>query len=450
MGRLLWKELHEVKWYLIGLVLGPWLLTLWPSSTLGYSTKSGRTGWDVPILLLILTFWAATRMPGEMRLNRLTVRSLPIGAWRIWAVKFLPGFIMVILLPLWIHLVAEMRVHPTYSQWDTPAKHITESFVGAASLYTVTFAASLLASSMTAVLAGWFVVFGCVEVIRGYTGYAIEESYVRVMLALIGLFVMLGIWTKARSGGIRRKVAVAAISAALAPLVGLAALLSYWAIVGGGPRGIEYGLAVLRDRPRSNRWQPYQVSGWLSTYPHYIVSPDGKSIAYRIRISIIHLRVWDSRADKMVMERKDAAPAAWLPDGNLLFVTCGSKKETMDLLEWDRVSGGVSKLASFPRSADQSYSPAMQRVVPSGDGNKVALFVSPRRGSGVDLWVLDRKSHALKLLRPGLSADWWNGVEAAWDGDRLVFRRGATYWSIRWDGSNLRRTFKPHTEANGD
>lgn len=284
-----------------------------------------------------------------------------------------------------------------------------------------------------------------------------EESHIQGMLALIGLFVMLGVWLKARSGGIRRKAAVGALSAVLVLPVGLAVSLAYWCFRTGSLQGATYGLEILSQSWRGAAWSDWAYA-YLDDYPSYLISPDGRSVAYtetaweskqtpraigRLKTFDVqssrkqHLRVWDSRTDKMVIERKNSAPAAWLPDGNLLFVTCASD-ETINLLEWDSASGRVSKPASFPWSADKANRSPITHVVPNANGTKVALFVTSYRGSGLDLWVLDRMSHRLKLLRPSLVGNYGLGQShVAWDGDRLVFHYRQC-WSILSDGSDLK------------
>ncbi|MCX6377489.1 MAG: hypothetical protein NTU88_15885, partial [Armatimonadetes bacterium] len=203
MIRLLWKEWHELKWYLIALALGPWLFTLLWSSKLGYG-GSGIWSFDVQILMLVLAFWGGTRMPGEMRPTRFGVQWLPVRPWKVWLVKFAPGFIVAVLLPLWIHVVALSRVHPItyghyYGHYWTPFRYIADNLAYALSVYTCTFAVSMFASSVVAILCAYV---GAVMVpgilLNGPTYFGIRESAIQPLLSGIALAVGFGVWTKGR------------------------------------------------------------------------------------------------------------------------------------------------------------------------------------------------------------------------------------------------------------
>lgn len=475
MLRLLWKEWHEVKWYLIGLIAGPWLLTLWPSSNLGYTYGYGVEAWDVQVLMLILAFWAATRMPGEMKANRLTARSLPVDPWLLGAVKFLPGLAVAILLPYWIHLVAAVRVPEAWAfassqSWHTPTETFDEITWLSLSLYTVSFAVSMLASSMAAVLVAWLaVVIGAPIAAYHLVAYicmyvhiechdflqVADDELARGVLSGAALIAAAAVWAKVGTSGARRKWEVAAISAALAlPIVMLAACLCL-AVTMGNTWYIKPVVMSQIERYRERKLLSEDDIVW---HPH-LVSKDRKLIAYvdivtrrqrekcpRDRRSLHpmdYVRVRDARGTRTVMCRVHAAPMAWLPDDNLLLVA-GRSNKYLDLIEWNRESGRITPLASFPKRTP------ILTVVPRNDGAKIALFTVPLSGTGIDLWMLDRKTRKLKLLRPGLGMSTWDDVRAGWLGDRLIFQKWSSkYWSIRSDGSDLRPVFEPGSGNHG-
>ena len=115
----------------------------------------------------------------------------------------------------------------------------------------------------------------------------------------------------------------------------------------------------------------------------------------------------------------------------------------VSLSEWNPSTGKLRPLARLPRIAS---------VIPDATSEKIAVLASPRRGLGLDLWVLDRRSRQLKLLRPGMSVETRGQSAPRWDGDRLIFYRDSRtgYWSIRADGSDLRQVLSTPKEARDD
>jgi hypothetical protein len=450
--RLLWKEWHELKWYLIALALGPWLLGLVPSSKLGYDWN-GIWSLDVQVLMLVLAFWAGTRMPGEMRPTRFGVGWLPIRPWKVWLVKFAPGFLVAVLLPLWIHVVAFARVHPIrLGEHETALMHVAGSLAYALSLYTCAFAVSMFASSVVAILCAYV---GAVILpgilLSGPTYFGIRESAIQPLLSGIALAVGFGVWTKGRGAGIGRKSGVMVIAAFSGLLLGVLVLALIGIVRYGSVQALRGELDKAAQYWAMSRHtdQPYEIGG-----ARELPSPDGRALAYarsfyakrprgdksarKYRGGEVRIRDW--RGDVAVLKRSWASPAAWLPDGKLL-VVIGREGHPISISEWDPPSGGLRLLARMPGIAC---------VAPDRAGDKIAVLTSPRRGYGLDLWILDRHSRRLKLLRPGLGVYPWEDDAVRWDGDRLVFYRGLrALWSIRADGSDLRQALPTRKEARG-
>lgn len=452
MIRLLWKEWHELKWYLIALALGPWLLGLLPSSKLGYA-GSGIWSLDVQILMLVLAFWGGTRMPGEMRPTRFGVGWLPVRPWKVWLVKFAPGFIVAVLLPLWIHVVAFARVHPIrLGEHETALMHVAGSLAYALSVYTCTFAVSMFASSVVAILCGYV---GAVILpgilFSGPTYFGIRENAIQPLLSGIALAVGFGVWTKGRGAGIGRKSGVMVIAAFSGLLLGVLVLALIGIVRYGSVQALRGELDKAAQYWAMSRHtdRPYEMGA------RKLLSPDGRALAHvrsfygkrprgdksarKYRGGEVRIRDW--RGDVAILKRSWAAPAAWLPDGKLL-VVIGREGHPMSISEWDPSTGGVRPLARMAGIAC---------VTPDRAGDKIAVLTSPRRGNGLDLWMLDRHSRRLKLLRPGLSVGAWGQDAPRWDGDRLVFYRYLRfgYWSIRADGSDFKQVFPLPKEARG-
>jgi len=432
--RLLWKEWHELRWYLIGLALGPWLFVLLLSSKLGYYRGGGIYSGDLMILMLILAFWAGTRMPGEMRATRFGVGWLPIKRWRVWLVKFGPGFLIAALFPLWIHVVALYRVHPIqYDENETALMHVAANLAYALSLYTCTFAVSMFASSVVAIMCGYALTF----IAPGFLPYA--GILYQTLFSGIALAVGFGVWTKSRGAGAVRRAGVAVIAAVPGTALGVLAL---------AVAGIISSGSVHAFRSNLNAVVLWRLAHILSRGPSYDIwnigqalpSPDGRNLAYVHWLRDGHnyrgrdIRVRNSQVDIAVLRRSLASPVAWLPDGRLVVAAHGNEWD-VDLFEWDPGTDKLERRASLPRIIG---------VFPDPAGKKIAILASPRHSSGMDLWVLDRRSRRLKLLRPGLSVhDWWKDDAVRWDGDRLIFYRSfrSAYWSIRADGADFRRVF---------
>jgi len=447
MIRLLWKEWHELKWYLIALALGPWLLGLLPSSKLGYD-RSGIWSLDVLLLLLILAFWAGTRMPGEMRATRFGVGWLPIKRWKVWLVKFGPGFLVAALFPLWIHLVALYRVHPIrYGENETALMHVADNLAYALSLYTCTFAVSMFASSVVAILCAYVAAIYVVPAIllSGPIYAGVRESAIQVLLSGVALTVSFGVWTKGRSAGPVRKTGVTVVSAFSGLALGVLVLAFVGIISAGSFRAFRVELYKVAEywAMSHHRDGSYHVPGTRE-----LPSPDGRAFAYVCVFYDVEtrgsrtaytyrtgeIRIRDFRGTVAVLKQAWASPAAWLPDGSLLVVTGNKEGRPIALSEWDPRTGRLVHLARLPRIAF---------VIPDSTGDKIAVLASPRRGGGDDLWVLDRQSRRTKLLRPGLNMTWSGQSPPRWNGDRLIFYRNfrSGYWSIRADGADFKRVF---------
>ena len=437
MRRLLWKEWHEIRWYLIGMVLGPWLLSLRTSQYLPDSRSYvlDSTSNNVMILLLIMVFWGATRLSGENRAGRLTVRNLPVNQWTVLAAKFLPGFIVACLMPLWIHAVVVLRFHPDFSTWGfPPANCIWENFWAMVCAYLVSFALSTCTSTAVAVIAGIGILMFGSQSLGNYRNVDIGRAF----FAMASLFAIPMLWIRAGIAGTKRKVAIGVVSVLLTIPIFLGLFYIYF--IANWPR----------PNPDPSVFWATLTGRYDYFYPSYpeltdwsqpVASADRLLLAYASYRDVrnerkgrmaIALKVWDFRHRKTLLKVNDSVPIAWLPDGSLIFLTYGMSQA--DLIEWSSRTQSRRELLSYPCSP--KHCPIMT-ILPSPDGRWIALFIAPRWVQGVDIWMLDRRSRKMKLVRPGLG---YSERDQAWDGDRLVFRRNYNeYWSMKPDGSDLKR-----------
>jgi hypothetical protein len=76
------------------------------------------------------------------------------------------------------------------------------------------------------------------------------------------------------------------------------------------------------------------------------------------------------------------------------------------------------------------------RVIPNSDGSRIAVFTISLTNNDLDLWVINRRLGSGRLVYPYISA--WSLADSEWDGNRLVFERAKEYWSIKYNGKDLK------------
>jgi hypothetical protein len=438
MRRLLWKEWHEIRWYLIGLVLGPWLLTLWPPT---YPQEAGNryvleAGSErIQLLVLVLMFWGATRLSGENKPGRLSMRTLPVNQWTVLAVKLIPGLIVACLLPYWIHAAVTTQLHPVYRYGLTPSHYIWENFWPLVSAYLVSFALSTCTSTAVAVIAG----FGILMFGSQYLGSYRNVDIGRAFFAMASLFATPMLWMRAGIAGAGRKVAIGAVAILLA--IPIFVGLFYLYFTATWPRS-NPDPSVFWATLTGHYDYFYPSSPELSDWNDPVASADHALLAHAssvrgrgrygpgVRLPIV-LKAWDFRHHKSLLELNDSVPISWQPDGSLLILTYGTRQA--DLIEWSPRTHARKELLSYP--CGSKHCP-ITNILPSPSGRWIALFIVPRHVRGPDLWILDTRSRKMKLIRPGLD-EWWDNK--AWEGDRLLYAEGSDFWSINQDGSGLKR-----------
>lgn len=434
MRRLLWKEWHEIRWYLVGLLLGPWLLSLRTSTHLlddrNYVLDSGSM--PVMVLLLVIAFWGATRLSGENRPGRLSMRTLPVSRWKVFVVKLLPGLIVAGLMPLWIHLVFITRYHPDFSNWGYPPAHyIFENLWGMLCAYLVSFALSTCTSTAVAVIAG----FGILMLGSRFMTSFCDLDIGRAFFSMMALFAAPMLWIKGGTGGAKRKIAIGAISILLTIPIFLGLFYVYFI---GHWRGPTPGMVLFLETI-TGRYHFSPTIPELTDWDKPVVSADRRLLAYSSQSSAhfgrkktipIVLDVWDFRLRKSLLTEDDAAPIVWLANGSLLFLKYGESRA--DLIEWNPSTRKGRYLLSYTCNAGKC---PIEKVIPSPDGRWIAFFILPRHNAGVDMWMLDRQSTCFKLIRPGVE-DY--DYSPTWDGDRLIYSENWDFWSIKPDGSDRR------------
>ena len=408
MRRLLWKEWHELRWYVIAMVFIPWVVL---SPVFAGDIHRDLFAVDVQMLMLVLLFWGASRMREDMQTH------FPVSRLQMLAVKLLPGLVMAVLFPYWIRFVA---VSKGLMLDNEPLTWLAY----AVSLYMVSFAFSLFASTIASVLAAWFTIFSGGPIFEtlarnyDYSYRSSDKAIIYLWLAGTAFLTITGMCLIVRHNDARRRAAIILIFLALA--------LPTMLIIRNGHRE-EVPLA------------PYDSS--YADNARILASPDRRMFAYAESNSYLdEVKIRDAHGVRTILKRNGAAPTAWLSDGNLLIIATDTGLDTQ-FLEWNHKSGVLSYLIRFSNNKEsrQFDMPSIYRAIPSPDGAKIALVTESETGYGDDLWMLDRRSRKLKLAHPGMYVDWDGNEGFSWDGDRLVFNRGDRYWSIRSDGSDLKR-----------
>jgi hypothetical protein len=279
-----------------------------------------------------------------------------------------------------------------------------------------------------------------------FSTFHLDASAVRLAIACCALVSTLLVWTKARGGNPRWKWASVLGPAVL--LVPVLIGLGVWSLAKQNRGDLRWAWSILfHKNDYENTWD------YDSPNDVWMVSPDGRMVAYRdkavrgyrwftgenrrIRYPVYDdcIRVrWRDHRSRVVRSRYNA-PLAWLPDGALLLISSVSS-ERVALVEWNSASGRSRTLRTFSRSAGRPSMPPVLRAASDASGQRVALLAVPYRGTGVDLWMLDRSKGRMRLIRPGLA-----GVnDLAWSGDLLILQgRYGRYWSIEADGTGMRR-----------
>lgn len=448
MRRLLWEEWHEIRWYALALIVGPWvLLSLSASADFGYrhTYLLGGWQWDVHALTLVFIIWGATRMCQEFGVNTMSARWLPTSPWCVWAARIVPGLMAALILPIWVSSTAHVRVHPFDIQGATSQTCTIMAYFVAG--YTLAFAMGMLMSSAVAVVLSSLGLLVMPQVLlyrlptlyfmfsrsgdRGY-GSALAMADVAIMALIVSVVV----WKRGRNSSVQVRWRQAAVLGPIS-LVLLFVLtpLAVLCVVDYQNSGVLLSdpslmLKVLLGGHDSMgvQWSPY-------------VSPSVArgAIAYTFVSSsgVDEMRVRTRHRERIAVKADFAAPLAWLPDGNLL-VGAGKSGRSEKVLEWNGRTGSTTALEEFPASADMRDEPPIADTVPSADGSKIALLVYPYRGEGLDLWVVDRAARRARLIHPGLNirygADYQ--MQLRWRGSIIVFTGSdQKLWSVSSDGS---------------
>ncbi len=438
MRRLLWKEYYELRWYVIGLVASPYLLTFWGMKQKWLPREVyGFVFW---VMAILLAFMASTRLSKEMHANHMSVQWLPINRWVIWLTKYVPGFLIALLLPVWTRwVVTVVYADPWYRGYTIDQGMASPEIMSA--VYACTFAVSLFLPSMAAVLIGILIVILSAALLPSVFSAFVPVNAFYATLAALATAVCIGAWYHPAGAGVRSR----AISSGAGGLLGLVPALAIGILVAIHSLG---GLVKLDTRyDKYQAWQSMRHRlhsyPWASLEADDVASPDGRYIAHMAQQWTSKrpgniLEIVDAHGRSVIVPDPTAIPAAWLPNGNLLVYT-GMVRRRVTLQEFDRRTNRLTTLASFPPIRAYPTSLPIQHVFPDPSGARAVMLVSPRVGEGTDLWLLDLRTKAFKLLQPGWSLSGRLPGDFAWDGDSLVVWRKGNYWRIPLDGSAPKR-----------
>jgi hypothetical protein len=449
MRRLLWKEWYDLRWYLIGFLAGPWLVT-----RLGMLQKLlPREVYDLVfwVMAILLAFVAATRVSKDVRAEHMSVQWLPINRWVVWLTKYVPGLLVAVVLPMWMRWVVTVTYADPWAKGYTIDQGLGGPEVMSA-IYACTFAASMFLPSMAAVLVGLLVEV----VVGGYisyslVGYAPANAFFAA-LAAVATTVSVGAWRRPAGATVRSRASSAGVGA----LLGLIPALCLGVLVAAHELG---GLqAFIRNCDSYRAWQRSRQATfgrpWVCDGADDIVSADGRYVAHLTELwsnpgTRNRLVIVDAYGNQIEVPDPTAIPAAWMPNGRLLVYT-GSMGREMVLNEFDPRAHRLTRLASFPPLRRDRTCAPIDGVFPDPSGHRLALALQPSVGSGQDIWALDLRTRSLRMLRPGVMLSGRFPQDFSWDDDALVVWRMGDYWRFPLDGSAPRRVTASMKEAPGD
>lgn len=131
-------------------------------------------------------------------------------------------------------------------------------------------------------------------------------------------------------------------------------------------------------------------------------SPDGKTIAYAMRIGMqneyqVFLINLDGSQHRRLTNGLDGIGGSldWSPDGTSILIYAGPAGDK-DIFRIDAITGAATQLTDGGNNAAPSYSP---------DGRYIA-FNSTRHGDQPDIFVMDADGHSQRQLTSDLEPDW--------------------------------------------
>lgn len=425
MRRLLWKELHEAKWYLLGLLVLPWAVSLWCSTQKGIVPNEAYAlcFW---LCTLPIAFLASTRVQKDMQPDQLSADWLPVNRWVDLLAKFAPGMVVVVLVPTWLRFVVRVCVGD-----PMVLDHLMTAT--ASSFYTFTFAVSMFLPSLPAVLVGVVVdLVACDWSIKALPSY-VPREIVTDALAAIAATACIGVWVRPERSSIKRRAsgALTGIAIGLVPVLGIGFLVSVHSAGGLKEfRALRSQYLVQRKSEKEHRSsRPYQS-------PFAQVSMDGRSIASVIVSpgdpnGSTQLVIADVGGGRTIVPGSTASPAAWLRNGDLLVFT-GTSGTGVHLSRFDRHAKRLVWLATFPPC--EGHKRPIISVVPDPSSYNVALVVMPPNFGLPDLWVVDARTRSLRLIRRSIRIE-QSSDYIAWNDGSIVMERQSDYWRMPLDGS---------------
>lgn len=428
MKRLLWKEWNEVKWYLLLLAAGPFVVAMVTLITDGFDghlfngSISELAGFIFTIFILIIYIWAASRIENGFRSNGFGLDWLPVDSWKVWAVKFLPGFIVAALFPLWMRLsISEITGAYFASDFTTGVTVDYMQYMLVA--YTVSFTLAMLFPFALSVVVAVAVTFASLILLPSpwdRTPSPIWENTIFVQIIVVAIAVSIALWFKyLRTDARKKKIAAVIVAVAVYALVGMTSYLKvYYSLMQG-----------IAKRPT------HEVLKFDASDP--LINTKQASIAYAPKKKK-GLNIYINGRTTTLVQADYALPLAWLPDGNLVFATIDSSRLKVNISEWNRKSEKMALLAALPAPQRTGTFSVMGKAIFNADGSRGAVFITPPDGGGsLDLWMLDLTHGGARLVYPGTCRG-WQGTNGAWNGDRLIFMRNGAYWSIKYNSKGLK------------
>lgn len=431
MLRLLWKEFHEAKWYLLSLLALPWVVSLWCILQKGVGAKDTYDAcfW---VCALPLVFLASTRMQKDMQPNQLSADWLPVNRWVGLFAKLAPGLAVAVLLPIWLRLVVTICAGET-----VPLDYLMMAV--ASSIYAFTFAVSMFLPGLPSALVGVAIdMIACGWSIKALPPYFPREVVVGA-LALMAVTACIGVWVQTERSSIKRRAggALTGIAVGLIPVLGIGFLFSMHTAGGMKEFRVKRNQYLAQRKSKdSGRGSMSYASGGLQ------VSLNGRSIAFVKGVrgdsdNGTELVVADIDGQETTVPGSTASSAAWLRDGDLLVFT-GMIGSGIHLNRYYRRENRLARLASFPSCrGDHVYTRPIISVVPDPLSDRVALVVMPPSGGLPDLWVLDAHKGNPRLVRRNIATK-WEGNYITWSGDSIIMVRQSEYCRIPLDGSRPR------------
>lgn len=422
MLRLLWKEWVEIRLLLLGLLAAPVFSMLVLKDQCGFLTKSWGDYMPIPaqscwIALVVISVWAASRFPEEMRRGWFSVFWIPVRVRDVLAVKFLPGVVAIALAAPWTGLMFWLIAPFRFGEPPEPRLLVLPTialFAPFLMAYCVAFNVSLCGSTAIGALAG--LVFSMCLLV--YPQSPLREFWEAFVVCLFPQGYFMGIPPQDRL--MSQYCADLSLPLAFSVLQALGAMIICPGVRKQSARGrvlSAVGVSALMLSPFVILYLCFVPRSSLEPPPavNILPSPDGQRVAMTTgcggwgnKHGVAVLNLSDEKT-REVLAGQSADLIAWSRDSQTLYVqTCSNKPPGSNILRVDE-HGKISHVAVLPPEKDAGWSTERERGRVTPNGRYIVVLEKPRYGMGIDLWSIDLETdtrHVLVANASYLRPDW--------------------------------------------